>query len=164
MFVIEGDYIHLCEGAQEIISATAAVAKVAAAAASSAPYSSLFPSVAVTPISQSNRNKKSLSMDSKPFISASFLKDVAVNNSGNLSDKYSQVPKAHAQQQNGTSINVIQGLTDIALSSRKNSGEQSGLTSNTPLDQLTQSHLTGNGSNNALTNGRVALGGKKPGR
>lgn len=157
LFVIEGDYIHLCEGAQEIISATAAVAKVAAAAASSAPYSSLFPSVAVTPISQSNRNKKSFSMDSKPINSTSFLKDVTVNDTGNFSDK-------HAQQQNGTSINVVQGLADISLFSRKNSGDRSGLTSNTPPDQLTQSHLTGNGSNNVLTNGRVAFGGKKPGR
>ncbi|KAH0456587.1 hypothetical protein IEQ34_014494 [Dendrobium chrysotoxum] len=164
LFVIEEDYIHLCEGAQEIISATAAVAKVAAAAASSAPYSSLLPSVAVTPISQSSRNKKSLSVDSKPVNSASFLKDVAVNNTGNLSNKYSQVPKTHVQQQNGISINVVQGLADIALSSRKNSGEKGGLTSNTPSDQLTLSHLTGNGSNNASTNGRITFGGKKPER
>ncbi|XP_020706007.1 uncharacterized protein LOC110116671 isoform X2 [Dendrobium catenatum] len=164
LFVIEEDYIHLCEGAQEIISATAAVAKVAAAAASSAPNSSLLPSVAVTPISQSSRNKKSLSVDSKPVSSASFLKDVAMNNTGNLSDKYSQVPKTHVQQQNGVSINVVQGLADIAVSSRKNSGEKGGLTSNTPSDPLTLSHLTGNGSNNASTNGRITFGGKKPER
>ncbi|KAL8160383.1 hypothetical protein V2J09_001920 [Rumex salicifolius] len=58
LFLIEGDYIQLREGAQGIIAATAAVAKVAAAAAATSPYSSLFPSVAVTPMAQANRLKK----------------------------------------------------------------------------------------------------------
>ncbi|KAF3432755.1 hypothetical protein FNV43_RR23857 [Rhamnella rubrinervis] len=58
LFVIEGDYIQLREGAQEIIAATAALAKVAAAAAASSPYSSSLPSVAVTPMSQNHRVKK----------------------------------------------------------------------------------------------------------
>ncbi|XP_020571865.1 uncharacterized protein LOC110018774 isoform X2 [Phalaenopsis equestris] len=156
LFVIEGDYIHLCEGAQEIISATAAVAKLAAVAASTPPYSSLLPSVAVTPISQSNRNKKVVN-------SASFLKDVTVNNTGNLSDKSSQVLKTHAQQQNGVSINIVQGVADITLSSRKISGENSGLIS-TISDQFNRSDLAGNGSNNASTNGKVVFVGKKPGR
>lgn len=66
LFVIEGDYIQLREGAKEIIAATAAVAKVAAAAAAStAPYSSLMPSVAVTPMAQTQRSKKAPSVDSK---------------------------------------------------------------------------------------------------
>ncbi|URE46807.1 hypothetical protein MUK42_33260 [Musa troglodytarum] len=65
LFVIEGDFIHLREGAQQIISATTAVAKVAAATASSAPYTSLLPSVAVTPVSQVNRQKKVQSIESK---------------------------------------------------------------------------------------------------
>ncbi|KAI3907284.1 hypothetical protein MKX01_021450, partial [Papaver californicum] len=63
LFVVDGDFIHLREGAQEIISATAAVAKVAAAA--SAPYSSFLPSVAVTPIAQSYRLKKVPSIESE---------------------------------------------------------------------------------------------------
>ncbi|KAI3977688.1 hypothetical protein MKX01_009573, partial [Papaver californicum] len=79
LFVVDGDFIHLREGAQEIISATAAVAKVAAAAAASAPYSSFLPSVAVTPIAQSYRLKKVPSIESehvmigsaKPSLSAS---------------------------------------------------------------------------------------------
>ncbi|KAI3899410.1 hypothetical protein MKW92_035992 [Papaver armeniacum] len=79
LFVVDGDFIHLREGAQEIISATAAVAKVAAAAAASAAYSSFLPSVAVTPIAQSNRLKKVPSIESehvkigsaKPSFSAS---------------------------------------------------------------------------------------------
>ncbi|XP_060963496.1 uncharacterized protein LOC133033005 isoform X1 [Cannabis sativa] len=58
LFVIEGDYIHLREGAQKMVAANAAAAKVAAAAAAAlAPYSSSMASVAVTPIAQ-NRHKK----------------------------------------------------------------------------------------------------------
>ncbi|XP_011075909.1 uncharacterized protein LOC105160290 isoform X2 [Sesamum indicum] len=58
LFLIEGDYIQLREGAQEIIAATAAVAKVAAAAAAPSSFSSMLPSVAVTPMAQSHRLKK----------------------------------------------------------------------------------------------------------
>lgn len=66
LFVIEGDFIHLRDGAQEIISATTAFAKVAAAtAASSAAFKSSFRSVALTPIAQSNRSKTVASFDSK---------------------------------------------------------------------------------------------------
>ncbi|KAE8717481.1 RNA polymerase II degradation factor 1-like isoform X5 [Hibiscus syriacus] len=59
LFVIEGDYIRLQEGAQEMIAATAAVAKVAAAAEASS-SNSFLPSVAVTPIAQPNRLNKAL--------------------------------------------------------------------------------------------------------
>ncbi|XP_062119999.1 uncharacterized protein LOC133834409 isoform X2 [Humulus lupulus] len=57
LFVIEGDFIQLREGAQKMVAANAAAAKVAAAAAASSPYSSSMPSVAVTPMAQ-NRHKK----------------------------------------------------------------------------------------------------------
>ncbi|GER29593.1 myosin [Striga asiatica] len=56
LFSIEGDYIHLREGAQQLIAATAAVAEVAAAAPSF--YSSFFPSVVVTPMAQSRQRLK----------------------------------------------------------------------------------------------------------
>ncbi|KAE8708611.1 hypothetical protein F3Y22_tig00110338pilonHSYRG00255 [Hibiscus syriacus] len=46
LFVIDGDYIQLREGAQEIIAATTAVAKVVAATAATSPQSTFFPSVA----------------------------------------------------------------------------------------------------------------------
>ncbi|KAI4325022.1 hypothetical protein MLD38_030455 [Melastoma candidum] len=57
LFVIEGDYIQLREGAQEMIAAKAAEAKVAAAAAASATYSSALPTVAVTPLAQARRQR-----------------------------------------------------------------------------------------------------------
>ncbi|XP_047322397.1 uncharacterized protein LOC124926248 isoform X2 [Impatiens glandulifera] len=58
LFVIEGDYIQVREGAKEIIAAAAAIAKVVAATNKTllAPNSS--PSVAVTPMSQSHRTTK----------------------------------------------------------------------------------------------------------
>ncbi|XP_047327883.1 uncharacterized protein LOC124931461 isoform X2 [Impatiens glandulifera] len=64
LFAIEGDFIQVREGAQEIIAATAAVAKVAAAAAKTTSVvfgsqSSLpSPSVAVTPMAQSQQRVK----------------------------------------------------------------------------------------------------------
>jgi len=51
LFVIEGDLIHLREGAHATISATTAVAKVAAAA--SPIGTGRLPTVAVTPVAQS---------------------------------------------------------------------------------------------------------------
>lgn len=65
--MIEGDFIHLREGAQQIISATTAAAKIAAAAAaaSSASYSSLLPSVAVTPVAHNTRQKRGPVVDSR---------------------------------------------------------------------------------------------------
>ncbi|KAI4338024.1 hypothetical protein L6164_016379 [Bauhinia variegata] len=65
LFMIDGDYIQLREGAQMMVAATAAVAKVAAAAAASSPYSSYLPTVAVTPMAQSNRVMKVPSIESK---------------------------------------------------------------------------------------------------
>lgn len=65
LFLIGGDYIQLREGAQETIAPTAAVAKVAAASKTSPSlYSSMLPSVTVTPMSQSYRLKSNHSSDS----------------------------------------------------------------------------------------------------
>ncbi|CAI0452642.1 unnamed protein product [Linum tenue] len=72
LFLIEGDYIQLREGAQEMIAATAAVAKVAAAAASSTPYSSFLPTMSLTPMAQSHRAKKLPSTDSNHLNGVSF--------------------------------------------------------------------------------------------
>lgn len=92
LFLIEGDFIQLREGAQEIIAATAAVAKIAAAAKTVSPaYSSLLPSVAVTPMAQSHRVKRVPSIDSNSMRSAA-------DNPSQLS-----VPNQHS---NGASLNA----------------------------------------------------------
>ncbi|XP_044492610.1 uncharacterized protein LOC123216261 isoform X2 [Mangifera indica] len=83
LFVIEGDYIQLREGAQEMIAATAALAKVAAAAAASSPYSSFLPSVAVTPVA---RPKKVPSSDSSSVTQNQHLNGVNFGMAGGLSN------------------------------------------------------------------------------
>ncbi|XP_078442108.1 RNA polymerase II degradation factor isoform X2 [Wolffia australiana] len=70
LFAITGDLIHLRDGAKEIISASTAVAKAAAVAASMGAYSSVLASVAVTPVAQSHRQKKDFQGDSSSGKSA----------------------------------------------------------------------------------------------
>lgn len=162
LFVIEGDFIHLREGAQEFISATTAFAKVAAAAASSAPYSSLFPSVALTPVAQSNRHKAVPSSDSKAPDSVSFFEGVAVTR--DLSDKHQQTSK-HNQQANGINFNITKGLSDMNIMvNSKNSHEVNGLPLETRPTQPSMQNAVGNGANKGLSNGRLSSGGKQQAR
>ncbi|XP_024531929.1 uncharacterized protein LOC112346663 isoform X2 [Selaginella moellendorffii] len=66
LFVVEGDYVFLREGAHAIVSATTAVAKAAAAVPSSRTVQA--PTVALTPVaqaqSQRSRSSKALNADS----------------------------------------------------------------------------------------------------
>ncbi|XP_078173988.1 RNA polymerase II degradation factor isoform X2 [Carex rostrata] len=101
LFVIEGDFIRLREGAHQIISATTAAAKVAAAAAAStASYSSFLPPVALTPVAQSSRQKRS------PDPQANYV------NGATLVHKKSE----QVQQQRAHGFNVIQGVADVRIS------------------------------------------------
>ncbi|RVW89034.1 hypothetical protein CK203_029337 [Vitis vinifera] len=127
LFVIEGDYIHLREGAQEMIAATAAVAKVAAAAAVSSPYSSLLPSVAVTPMAQSHRQKKVPSIDSKHVkTEKTVFKEYAVT-PASAADNSSQLLAMQNQQSNGVYFNASGGFSNIKiLSKSKDAVEMNG--------------------------------------
>ncbi|CAK9158229.1 unnamed protein product [Ilex paraguariensis] len=108
LFVIEGDYIQLREGAQEIIVATAAVAKVAAAAAAvTSSYSSLLPSVAVTPMAQSHRLKRSPSSDSNS----------GVPRPVNATDNASELSAMRNQHSNGVSF-VGGGVSTVKILSK----------------------------------------------
>ncbi|XP_039045250.1 putative leucine-rich repeat-containing protein DDB_G0290503 isoform X2 [Hibiscus syriacus] len=123
LFLIEGDYIRLREGAQEMIAAIAAVAKVAAAAAASSPYSPVLPSVAVTPMAQPNRLKKGLpsaAADSNHAKNenASF-KGYAVI-SKNAADDHSQLLEMKNQHPNGISFGVAGNLSDVKILSKPN--------------------------------------------
>ncbi|KAF8412070.1 hypothetical protein HHK36_000023 [Tetracentron sinense] len=119
LFVIEGDFIQLREGAQEIISATTAVAKVAAAAAAAAaastPHSSLFPSVAVTPVAQTHHSKKVSSIDSRHAKTISI--DPATGTLADACDKHSQLSAMQNQHLNGVYFNV-KGLSNVNISSK----------------------------------------------
>ncbi|KAL7230094.1 hypothetical protein ACSBR2_008599 [Camellia fascicularis] len=112
LFIIEGDYIQLREGAQEIIAATAAVAKVVAAAAAktaSSPHSLLLPSVAVTPMAQSHRLKRAPSIDSNSVKSEKTIFKEYVDNSSQL-----PVPNHHS---NGVCLNAG-GISNIKILSK----------------------------------------------
>ena len=118
LFVIEGDYIQLREGAQEMIAATAAVAKVAAAAAVSSPYASLLPSVAVTPMAQSLRQKKVPSIDSKPAkTKKAVFKEYAVT-PATAADNSSQLLAMQNQQSNGVYFNAGGGFSNVKILSK----------------------------------------------
>lgn len=126
LFVIEGDYIQLRDGAQEIIAAMAARAKVraAAAAAPTSAYPSLLPPVAVTPMAQSHRLKKAPSSDSK-------------------SGKLLAMQNQHA---NGVSFNAVGGVPSVKILSKpKDQMELNG--SETRHSQASLLLPVGNGAN-----------------
>lgn len=120
LFFIEGDYIQLREGAQGIIAATAAVAKVAAAAAA-APlsYSSLLPSVAVTPMAQSHRLKKASPLDSS-YVNAEkgSFSEFGGPRPLNVDDHSSQFSAVQSQNINNGSIRVPGGTSNVKILSK----------------------------------------------
>ncbi|KAG8390448.1 hypothetical protein BUALT_Bualt01G0084400 [Buddleja alternifolia] len=97
LFIIEGDYIQLREGAQGIIAASAAVAEVAAAS-----YSSSLPSVAVTPMAQIHRLKKVTSLESSSA------------NADRAGFNEFAVPRAS----NGGSFRVSGGISNVKILSK----------------------------------------------
>ncbi|KAL8519588.1 hypothetical protein ACS0TY_010505 [Phlomoides rotata] len=110
LFFIEGDYIQLREGAQGIIAATAAVAKVAAAAAAPSSYSSLVPSVALTPMAQSHRLKKASSHELSH-----------VNTGNATSNEFADRPQysvLQSQSTNGGSVRVAGGNSNVKILSK----------------------------------------------
>lgn len=157
LFVIQGDYIQLREGAQEIIAATAAVAKVAAAASASAPLSSLLPSVTVTPMAQSQRLKKVPSVDSTSVI-----------------DNVQQLSAKINLHSNGVSTDVAGGFRNVKILSKpKDASELNGFESK-PV-QSSALLTVGNGANHdrlvlgnstkkLSSNGRPANFSSKQGR
>ncbi|CAN1251065.1 hypothetical protein LINPERPRIM_LOCUS7609 [Linum perenne] len=119
LFLIEGEYIQLREGAQEMIAATAAVAKVAAAAASSTPYSSFLPTMSVTPMAQSHRMKKFPSTDS------SRLNGVSFGGPGGISNVKILSKSKDSQEMNGADTErsgVSSGQNKSSSQPRPNSG------------------------------------------
>ncbi|KAF8379935.1 hypothetical protein HHK36_027400 [Tetracentron sinense] len=175
LFVIEGDFIQLREGAQEIVSATAAVAKVAAAAAASAPYSTMLPSVAVTPVAQTHRSKKVSSFGSRCAKAVST--EPATGTPADAYNKYSQrsaMPNQHIQ----SVYNVVQGLSNVKILSKpKDPQELNDIQSkfrpghssvHVAVGNGTNPYRTGLGTlqNNGSNNGRHGMnfGGKQQGR
>lgn len=175
LFVIEGDFIHLRGGAQQIISATAAVAKVAAAASAfSAPYTSLLPSVAVTPVAQVNRQKMSQSVESKAASSVPYADDTAVGNAGTQCDSRNQISTRQDVHPNDVRSNIVQGLSDLSIFNKLKSVQEAndGLPSEIKLGNSSVDSAVGNTSNHdrnilqnkGMGNGKRSFGGKQQGR
>nr|CAB3481622.1 unnamed protein product [Digitaria exilis] len=140
LFVIEGDLIHLCEGAQQLISASTAAAKIAAAK-SSAPHSSLLPSVAVTPVAQSTRQKRGSAVDSR---------------SSNA------IPSGNGLEQ----FNIIQGVSDVTISGKVRNTQDNGFSDEVRSGQPSMHTAAVNGvrHDKAASNIRHGYGGKQQGR
>lgn len=120
MFSIEGEYIQLREGAQEIIAAKAAVAEVAAAAAAApSSYSSSLASVALTPMAQSHRLKKASSHESSSVDSDKVsLIDSADLRTLNLNKHASQFSVLQSQNTNDSSSRVAGGTSNVKIMSK----------------------------------------------
>ncbi|KAK4436189.1 hypothetical protein Salat_0782600 [Sesamum alatum] len=151
LFIIEGDYIQLREGAQGIIAATAAVAKVAAAAAAApTSYPSLLPSVALTPMAQSHRLKKTPSLESSSVNAdkASFT-EFAGPTPLNVVDHPSQFSPVQSQNMNGGFFHVAGGTSNVKILSKA----KDHLEMNGPESKLGRSALlpVGNGTNSDKT-------------
>ncbi|KAL2527526.1 hypothetical protein Adt_12580 [Abeliophyllum distichum] len=119
LFVIGEDYIQLREGAQEIIAATAAVAKVTAAASCS--YSALLPSVAVTPMAQPNRLKNASSLESTSATAdKKIFNEFGASRTANIAaDKPPQfLSTMQNKNLNGFSFDVGGGVSNIKILSK----------------------------------------------
>ncbi|XP_039814399.1 uncharacterized protein LOC120677316 [Panicum virgatum] len=141
LFVIEGDFIHLREGAQQIISATTAAAKIAAATSSSAQYSSLLPSVAVTPVAQSTRQKRGPAVDSRSG---------AIPSGNGFTDQF----------------NIIQGVNDVTISGKLRNTQDNGFSDEVQTGQPSMHTAAVNGvrHDKGASNIRHGYGGKQQGR
>ena len=176
MFVIEGDLIHLREGAHATISATTAVAKVAAAA--SPIGTGRLPTVAVTPVAQSqvHRLRKGI------LISPKDAKNTSLDASSMVqlvSTSGTQYPHLHGTTLKQSQGSVVNGSSDqnheVAHAGIENSsiskgdGQQAdGSNINSRLDGLAINSSTGatvnfdkavtNGFKNTVaSNGRVGM-------
>ncbi|KAG8048134.1 hypothetical protein GUJ93_ZPchr0008g12888 [Zizania palustris] len=164
LFVIEGDSIHLREGAQQIISATTAAAKIAAAT-SSTTYSSLLPSVAVTPVAQSTRQKKGPVVDSRSFNIMPSRNGSAATNYGDQFDKCSHIPKAS----DGVGFNIVQGMGDVTISNKVKDIQENGFSDEVRPGRWSMNSVSANGGRHdraglPTSNIRHAYGGKQQGR
>ncbi|XP_058104943.1 uncharacterized protein LOC131248608 isoform X2 [Magnolia sinica] len=148
LFVIEGDFIHLREGAQKRISATTAVAKVAAAAAVSAPYSSLLPTVAVTPVAQNHRLKKVPSIDPKSEKTILCAETATSGNPSDARDKALQLSAMQGPHSNGVCYDIVHGLSHVKLLRKsKDTRELNGFSSETRPGHTSVHMMVGNGGN-----------------
>lgn len=126
-----------------MIAAEAAMAKVAAAAAASSPYSSFLPSMAVTPVAQSHRLRKIPSTDSKNLkTDKTAFKEYAIVSLNSI-DEPAQLSVMQNQQPNGVGFGLPRGLSNIKILSKPKDPQET----NGPESRQSAFATVGNGSN-----------------
>lgn len=172
LFVIEGDLIHLREGAHATISATTAVAKVAAAAAAAASPigTGRLPTVAVTPVAQSqvHRLRKGILINTKDVKSTSIDASTMAQLVPTSGTQYPQLHGGTLKQCQGSVVNgnsdqnadVAHAGIENSPSSKGDGQQADGLAINSRLDGLAINSSTGSTVNfdKAITNGYKSTG------
>lgn len=101
------------------------MAKVAAAAAATS-FSSVLPSVAVTPMAQSHRLKKGPSESSSGKSDSSIFKEYVASRPPNVVENSAQLSLVHNSPSNGVSLNVPGGVQSIKILKSKDHVELNG--------------------------------------
>lgn len=101
------------------------MAKVAAAAAATS-FSSVLPSVAVTPMAQSHRLKKALSESSSGKSDSSIFKEYVTSRPPNVVENSVQLSLVQNSPSNGVSFNVPGGVQNIKILKSKDHVEMNG--------------------------------------
>ncbi|XP_057823783.2 uncharacterized protein LOC131036010 isoform X1 [Cryptomeria japonica] len=186
LFIIEGDFIHLREGAHATFSATTAVAKVAAAAAAAAsPFGTArMPTIAVTPVAQSqvHRLRKGIFINSKDVKVSSLDPSPMVQIVSNSSNQYTHLHGGMLKQSQssasrtsvvngniGQNPDVNHGATEnLPANSKEDVTKAEGLSINTRLDGLAinsnaasvgnfDKAVTNGYKNTGASNGRIGM-------
>lgn len=152
--MIDEDYIQLREGAQDIIAATAAAAKVAAAAAATSSYPSRLPSVAVTPMAQSQRLKTSSLEPPSGKVEK-------------VADNISQFRAMQNQYSNGaTPFNVTGGISNVKILMKPKNSNPTELNASgakaAPSVQFSLSNGINSNKNDLTNSPRKGSGGPGP--
>ena len=155
LFVIEGDYIYLREGAHAKVSATTAAAKASAAAAAANPVGlDRLPTVAVTPVAQASqlqrgRNTKASNKDPRPQPQQD---EVNISTQRSISPQHSK--PGNTRQNSATSI--LRNSAGDGISGPANGGKLDGVNNTTGPELGSKKSSTGN--NSAATENRDANG------
>lgn len=193
LFIIEGDFIHLREGAHATISATTAEAKVAAAAAAAAsPFGSArMPTIAVTPVAQSqvHRLRKGIFINSKDVKGSSLDPSPMVQIVSNSSNQYAHLHAEMLKQSQSSASrtpvvngNIGQNLDvnhrttgNLPLNSKEDIHKADAITTDSRLDGLAiNSNAASMGNfdkavsngykNSGASNGRIGMPFGRQGR
>lgn len=152
LFVIEGDYIYLREGAHAKVSATTAVAKAAAAAAAASPVGvDRLPTVAVTPVAQVSQMQRG--KNSKTSGKDDRSRPQSQQENLNIHKQRSISPQHSKARQNSASL-VSRGSAGSEIAAPNNEGKlDSG--SNTTSEDFSSNNTSSGNISSVTDNGEA---------